>query len=233
MSIRTYRAIHPTIGGGRYFISIIDDYFEKVQVYILKSIDEAFQKLVYQKKTIEVQIGRKVKRLRTDNGWEYKKDKFKEFCRKEGIGRQNTIRDTRQQNGLAERMNKTLLERVRCLQSNATLPKNFQGETVSKAACLINMSPFTAIGFKTPEEIWSSIPPMLAHLKVFECVAYAHVKQGKLEPRALKCIFVGYPSGVKGYRLWYQDGIGYKYFISRDVTFRKDHIYMGHASTSV
>ena len=69
------------------------------------------------------------------------------------------------------------------------------------ATYLINRSPSTALEFKTPEEKWKGKPPNLSHLRVFGCSAYAHQSEGKLEPRALKCIFLGYPQGTKGYRL--------------------------------
>ncbi|KAG8382493.1 hypothetical protein BUALT_Bualt05G0083000 [Buddleja alternifolia] len=117
-----------------------------------------------------------VKRLRIDNGLEYCFDEFEKFCKAEGIARHKIVPGTTQQNGLAERFNTTLLERTRC--------------------------PSASINFKTPEEIWSRHPPDLTRLKVFGCIASAHVKQDKQEPRALKCIFLGYPEGTKGYKLW-------------------------------
>ena len=79
----------------------------------MKTKDEAFQKFKQWKKIVEVQTGKKVKHLRTDNGWEFLKDEFKKFCLGEGLMRHTTVRYTPQQNGLAERIKKTLLERVR------------------------------------------------------------------------------------------------------------------------
>ena len=61
-------------------------------------------------------------------------------------------------------------------------------------------------------------------LRIFGCIAYAHVKQGKLEPRALKCRFLGYLEGVKGYRLWRVDSKPPQCIISIDVTFHEDEI---------
>ena len=77
---------------------------------------------------------------------------------------------------------------------------------------MVNKSPSTAIGFKTPDEMWNGVPPRYKHLRVFGCVAYAHIKQGKLEPCAKKCMFIGYPEGVKGYKLRFSNSIGSKSF---------------------
>ncbi len=81
--------------------------------------------------------------------------------------------------------------------SNASLPKQFWAEAVSTACYLINRSPSYAIDKKTPIEVWSGSPANYSDLRVFGCTAYAHVDNGKLEPKAIKCIFLGYPSGVK------------------------------------
>ena len=66
---------------------------------------------------------------------------------------------------------------------------------------LINRSSSIAIDKKTPIEIWSGSPADYLQLRVFSCTAYAHVDNGKLEPRAIKCVFLGYRFGVKGYEL--------------------------------
>ena len=85
------------------------------------------------------------------------------------------------------------------------VPKRFWGEAVNTAAYLVNRCHSSALDFKTPEEMWTGHPPKFDNLRVFGCVAYAHQKQGKLDPRAKKCMFIGYPEGVKGYKLWYED----------------------------
>ncbi|KAG8481304.1 hypothetical protein CXB51_026078 [Gossypium anomalum] len=62
---------------------------------------------------------------------------------------------------------------------------------------LINRSPSVAIEKKTPQEVWSGNPANYSDLKIFGCPAYAHVNNGKLEPRSIKCVFLGYKAGVK------------------------------------
>ena len=92
---------------------------------------------------------------------------------------------------------------------------------------MINRSPSAALNFKVPKEVRSRKVPDYMHVRVFGCTAYAHVSQGKLEPRAKKCIFMGYPDGVKGYKLWYRERGVSKILISRDVVFREDQMFMG------
>ncbi|GJS69264.1 retrotransposon protein, putative, ty1-copia subclass [Tanacetum coccineum] len=142
-----------------------------------------------------------------------------------GIARHLTVAGTPQQNGLAERMNRTLLNKVRCLLIQSGLPDSFWAEATVTAAYLINRSPSTALEKKTPMDLWSGHPANYEMLRIFGCVAYSHVNQGKLKPRAIKCIFLGYPDGVKGYRLWRLDDVKPKIIISRDVVFNESLMY--------
>ncbi|KAG8484888.1 hypothetical protein CXB51_021392 [Gossypium anomalum] len=128
-----------------------------------------------------------------------------------------TVRHTPQQNGVVERMNRTIMEKVRCMLSNANLPKSFWAEAASTACFLINRFPSVAIEKKTPQEVWSGNPANYSDLKIFGCPAYVHVDNGKLEPRSIKCVFLGYKAGVKGYKLWCPENR--KVVISRDVVF--------------
>ena len=192
----------------------------------MKTKDTAFQRFKEGKKLVEVQTGRKVKKLRKYNGLEFVNKEFENFCSQEGILRHKTVRYTLQQNGLAERMNKTVLERVKCMLISANLPKSFWGEAVNTAVYLINRCPSAALEFKVPEEVWCGVPPDYSNLKVFGCVAYAQANQGKLEPRAKKCMFVGYPSGFKGFKLWYKEGGVARTLINRDVFFKEEEMNM-------
>lgn len=99
-------------------------------MFIIKHKSETFEKFKDWKVLIENQVGKKIKRLRTDNGLEFCSKEFDRFCKDEGIARHHTVRHTPQQNGVAKRMNKTLLERVRCVLSNAGLSRGFWVNTV-------------------------------------------------------------------------------------------------------
>ncbi|KAH9754208.1 Integrase catalytic domain-containing protein [Citrus sinensis] len=94
----------------------------------------------------------------------------------------------------------------------------------------INRCPSTAIELKTPYEVWSGKLTDYTKLRIFGCTAYAHIKQGKLELRALKCAFLGYPSGTKGYKLWCVDLKPPKYIISRDVIFNQSEMLKNQTS---
>ncbi|KAG9441834.1 hypothetical protein H6P81_017688 [Aristolochia fimbriata] len=102
-------------GGAKYLLTFIDDFSRKVWVYFLKAKSDVFTIFKQWKCMIEKQTGKQIKRLRTDNGLEFCSGKFNKFCENEGIVRHRTVRHTPQQNGVAERMNITLLERARCM----------------------------------------------------------------------------------------------------------------------
>ena len=109
---------------------------------------------------------------------------------------------------------------------SAGLPNAFWVEAMTTAAYLINRCPSTALNFKTPEEVWSGHPPNYSRLRTFGCLAYAYIRQDKLEPRALKCIFLGYLEGVKAYKLWCLEPGYKKCIMSRDVIFNE--VVMGN-----
>ncbi|KAH9684681.1 DNA (cytosine-5)-methyltransferase [Citrus sinensis] len=220
-------------GGARYFVFFIDDFSRKVWIYVLKHKNEALGKFKEWITLIENQTEKKITRLRSDNGLEYCSKEFEDFCKSKGIARHRTVTYTPQQNGLVERMNRTIIERVRCMLLNTNLSKGFWAEVVTTAAYLINRSPSSALGFKTPQELWSGKPPDLTNLRIFGCPAYAHIKQGKLEPRAVKGYFLGYPEGIKGFKIWTLNGKPSRILISRDVTFDKEQMLQSKLETEI
>ena len=157
--------------------------------------------------------------MRADNGLEFCNNAFNEFCKNKGIMKHRTVRNTLQHNGVAERINMTILEKTRCMFSNAGLPRKFWAEAINTIACyIINRSPSIVIECKTPEDVRLGSPTDYTNLQIFGCPAYAHVNDGKIEPRARKCIFLGYANSVKGYKMWYRDGKSPKCIISRYIT---------------
>ncbi|GJT58785.1 retrotransposon protein, putative, ty1-copia subclass [Tanacetum coccineum] len=118
-----------------------------------------------------------VKKLRTNTSLEFCNQEFQQLCIERGIARHLIVVGTPQQNGLAEHMNRTLMDKVRCLLIQSGLPKTFWVEATCTAAYLINRSPLTAIEKKTPLEMWSGHPSNYRMLRIFGRVAYPHDKQ--------------------------------------------------------
>lgn len=215
--------------GSLYFVTFIDDYSRKVWVYFMRHKSEVFNKFRVWKAEVENQTGKRIKCLRTDNGKEYKYGPFLKLCEKYGIQRHWTVRKTPQQNGVAERMNRTIAERARCIRLNAGLPKNFWAEAVSMAVFIVNRSPSTALGNKVAQEVWTEKEVDYSRMKIFGCPAYVHVpgdERSKLDAKSKQCIFLGYEKGVKGYKLW--DSQSKKVVISRDVVFDEASMVSAH-----
>ena len=173
-------------------MTIIDDYSRKVWPYFLKHKLETLSSFKEWNVMVEKQTEKKVKKLHTDNGMEFCSEEFNSYCKSKGMVRHYTVPYTPQQNGVAKRMNRTIISKARCMLSNAGLHRHFWAEAASTACCLINRSPSIAINKKTPIEVWSGSPANYSELRVFGCTTYAHVDNGKLEPRAVRCIFLGY-----------------------------------------
>ena len=222
-----------SIGGGRYYMSLIDDYSRKIWIYILKEKFEAFEKFKEWCIEVELEKGCKVKCLRTDNGLEFLSKEFDTFCKQRGIKRHMTVPLNPQQNGIAERANRTIVERVRCMLFSSGLGKKLWGKAASTAVHLMNKCPSSSINGDTPDFRWYGKHSSYSELKIFGCKAFAHVKQGKLDPRALMCVMLGYQKRVKGYSLWFIEPGNHKILISRDAIFlENDMPYLHKESTS-
>ncbi|GJZ42293.1 retrovirus-related pol polyprotein from transposon TNT 1-94 [Tanacetum coccineum] len=166
-----------SMSGCRYFLSIVDDYSRRVWVHFLRYKNEAFSKFKECKLLVENQIGRKLKKLRTDNGLEFCNQEFNNLCKDRRIARHLTLAGTPQQNGLAERINRTLLNKVRCLLIQSGLPDSFWAEATVTTTYLINRSPSITLEKKTPMNLWLGHPANYEMLRIFGCVAYSHVNQ--------------------------------------------------------
>lgn len=212
-----------SLGKCQYFISFIDDHTRKVWVYFLKYKDEAFGRFVEWINLVENQSERKLKVLRTDNGLEFCNKQFDTFCESRGIIRHKICAYTPQQNGVAERMNRTIMEKVRSMLSDSGLPKMFWAEATHTATILINKTPSSVLNFEIPDKKWTGKQPVYSYLRRFGCVAFVHTDDGKLSPRAKKGVLIGYPDGVKGYKIWLTDEK--KCVISRNVMFQETTVY--------
>lgn len=209
-----------SLGGGEYFVTFVDDHTRHVWVYILKHKDEVFQRFREWKVLVEKSTGRHVKALRSDNGGEYISNEFTSYLTEEGIRHEETIPHTPEQNGVAERLNRTLIEGVRTMLADSKLPHRFWAEALSTMVYLRNRSPTKALEGITPYEAWSGTTPDVSFLRIFGCSAYAHVPKAerhKLDSKTRKCVMLGYGTDRKGYRLY--DLGRMKVIHSRDVVF--------------
>ncbi|KAL6286215.1 hypothetical protein ACE6H2_010605 [Prunus campanulata] len=209
--------------GKRYFITFIDDYSRKTWVYFLQEKSEALNAFKHFKAAAENEIEKTIKVLRTDRGGEYNSKAFENFCAIHGVRRQLTAAYTPQQNGVAERKNRTILNMVRSMQTKSCIPKSFWPEAVNWSIHILNRSPTFAVRDLTPEEAWSGRKPAVGYFKVFGCIAYARIpdeKRKKLDDKGEKCVFLGISEVSKAYKLF--NPVSKKIIISRDVVFDEE-----------
>ena len=144
--------------------------------------------------------------------------KFRDYCEEHGIRRFYTAPYTPQQNGVAERKNRTIVDMTRSMLKTKGMPKEFWAEAVMCSVYVQNRCPHQILGQKTPQEFWSGHKPNVGHLRVFGSIAYAHVpdqQRKKLEDKSKKLIFVGYDDKSKAYMLYNSEENRVE--ISRDV----------------
>uniref|UniRef100_A0A2N9IQ42 Integrase catalytic domain-containing protein n=1 Tax=Fagus sylvatica TaxID=28930 RepID=A0A2N9IQ42_FAGSY len=208
--------------GASYFLTFIDDYTRYGYVQLIAHRYEAldcFKRFVAE---VENQHEKSLKALRTDRGREYLSDQFKDLCEEKGIRRQLTISNTPQQNGVAERRNRTLLDMVRSMMAQANLPISFWGDALLTAAYILNRVPSQSVS-STPYELWKGQKPNLEHLRPWGSAGFVHStahKYGKLGPRARKHIFIRYSDSSKGYVMYGEHPNGGMTEIeSRDIDF--------------
>jgi hypothetical protein len=172
-----------------------------------------------------------IKGIRTNNARDYFNKILSPYFEKEGIIHQSSCVNTPQQNGLAERKNRHLLETTRALLFQHQVRKHYWGEAVLTSTYLINRIPSRVIGFKSPlnylsefflkNNFYSKIPP-----RIFRCVTYVHIHKhhrDKLDARALKCVFIGYYITQKGYKCYHPPSK--RFLVSKDVTFNENQSF--------
>ncbi|XP_019056627.1 PREDICTED: probable receptor-like protein kinase At5g47070 [Tarenaya hassleriana] len=199
-----------TWGGERYFITFIDDYSRYGYTYLLHDKSQSVNILEVFINEVERQLEKKVKVVRSDRGGEYYgkynetgqcPGPFAKFLESKGICAQYTMPGTPQQNGVAERRNRTLMNMVRSMISNSSLPLSLWMYALKTSTYLLNRVPSKAIP-KTPYELWTGRKPSLRHLHVWGCQAEIRIynpHEKKLDPRTISGFFIGYPEKSKGF----------------------------------
>jgi hypothetical protein len=173
----------PTFSGMRYFVLFIDDCTRLSWVALLKSKDAVFSAFQAFQKMIQTQFNGHIKVFRSDNGGEFVNRDFQEYFQEHGIIHQTTCPQTPEQNGVAERKNRHLLDIARALLFGAHMPKYLWGEAVQTASHLINRLPSSVLQGRIPFEVLSthvSIPSFHnLPARVFGCVAFVHIPKNQ------------------------------------------------------
>lgn len=217
-----------SIGGSKYIVSFIDDFSRYAHVYFLHDKSSVFHVFKEYESMVTNATGQTIGTLRTDGGGEYVSHEFESYLTSRGIQHQLTARYSPQQNGCAERYNRTICEAARSLIAQSGLPKTFWAEAVATSVYLRNRLPTRAHReVITPYEKWNNKRPDLGHVRIFGCLAFAHVPdqlRRKLDEKADKMIFVGYSLRSKAYRLY--NPLTKKIEVRRDVVFDETKLGM-------
>src|SRR5277367_6176897 len=213
--------IDPTTHGRtNYYLLFKDDLTRWTHAYPLKkkSSADVLEKFREYKAEVEKQTGKQIKRLRTDGGGEYEKW-MGAHLKGSGIIHEMTAPYSPDQNGVAERANRTIMERVKAIIAESKLDKRLWMDLAETVVYLKNRSPTIAVA-TTPYELWHGIRPNLSHLKIIGSTAYIHVpkeKRTKLDTHSHKGIMISYGGGTNQYKVW--DLTRKDIVVSRDVVF--------------
>lgn len=175
---------------------------------------------------VERQSRHKLKIIRTDREGEFMSREFQEFSVQKGVKHELTALYTPQQNGIAERKNRTLVKKARSMLKASGLAKSFWADAISTSAYVSNISSTYAIKGKTSHEAQFGVKIKVSHLRVFGCVAFVHIpvqNLQKLDNRIVKGIFIRYCTDAKAYRIYVPKSA--KVLVSIDIRFIESEIW--------
>jgi hypothetical protein len=210
----------------KYFVTFIDDFSQYTWVFFLRAKFEVlsvFQNFVAY---IKNQFSTYIKLLRSDSGGEYMSHEFHDFLHQKGIISQRSCPYTHQQNGVAERKNRHLLDVVRTLLLESYVPSKFWVDALSTAVYLINRLPSQVLNFDSPYYRLYHQHPSYINLHTFGCVCSVHLpphERNKLSVQSVECAFMGYSISHKGYICY--DSCANKFRISRNVVFFENQYF--------
>ena len=206
---RVYSDVHQlhtqTRDGYKYWITFIDALTKFYVVYLLKRKSDAFTAFKDYKAYAENITGQRMGEFQMDKGGEYISKAFLAYLREHGIVVRMTVRNRPQQNGVAERANRTIEEHTTSMLEQAGLPDSFRGEAVGAYVHVRNMIPTAANPTTTPFELWHKKKPEVSNLRIWGCNAYVHVQKDKrtgIHSHMERCIFLGYPPDYAGWKFY-------------------------------
>lgn len=173
-------------------------------MYFLASKSEVAQRFREFTVVAENLFDQRLKCIRTDNGGEFVNKAFAGFCKEPGIVHQRSTPYSPQQNGLTERMNRTVMEMACSMIVYKQIEKLWWAEAVSSAVFTTNRILNSAHPTKSPYEVCYEVAPALIQLRVFGSMGYTHLdnsKRKKLDPKSFKCMLLGCAEGCKAYRV--------------------------------
>jgi transposase InsO family protein len=163
---------HESLGGKKYCLVIVDDYSRYTWVYFFKLKSETQQTVIDFTNQVQRQHDKTILAIRSDNGTEFKNYTLSEFLSDEGIKHQYSAAYTPQQNGVAERKNRTLMDAARTMLAEFKSPYNFWAEAISTACHATNRLYLRKGLDKTPYEILTGNKPSIHYFRVFGCKCY-------------------------------------------------------------
>ncbi|GJV77597.1 putative ribonuclease H-like domain-containing protein [Tanacetum coccineum] len=197
-----------------YCLVITDDYSRFCWVFFLEHKDETYPILKDFINLVENQLNKKVKAIRCDNGTEFKNAHIIELCGSKGIKRDYSNARTPQQNRVAERKNRTLIEAARTMLADSKLPTMFWTEAVRTACYVLNRVLVTSPHNKTPYALLTGNIPSVSHFKPFGChvtILNTSDHLGKFDGKADEGYIVGYSASNRAYR-----GLGHEWYFDLD-----------------
>ncbi len=222
-----------SINGFRYYVIFVDDFTRFTWFFPLRHKSQVLSSFQHFKNTMENFLGKSVKVLCTDCGSEYTHNEFRNFCSTNGILHQFTCPHTSQQNGVAERKHRHIVDIALTLISQSSLPFQYWSYAFSTAVFLINRLPSINRNSLSPRENIFGNSPNYSLFKSFGCACFPLLhpySKHKFTLRSKECIFLGYASNSKGYLCL--DPITSHFYVSRHVKFNEHHFPFSSISSS-
>ena len=186
----------PSLGRARYFPLFIDDNSRYTTVYTIKNKSEVMDWFRQFKLEMENQLNTKIKRFSSNGGGEYTSKEFNQLLKYSGIGWEQTAPYTSEQNGVAARANRTIVQRAKAMLLAAGLSDFLLGEGFYTTVYMKNWSPTSALGSgMTPLQLFSEGNPQPSSLILFWAKGFKHVPKElrtKWEPHSIPCTFTDY-----------------------------------------